>query len=803
MASQILKFSISSLYTNPNPFSAAPAGSLAIANNIVIDRENIGESRRGFKQYGLPLVGLKKYLRYNDTLLAHVGTTLRYDSDNAGTWVSYSGSFTEPASPIAMQSAQLQQALFFTSLGGVYRLDTVTGTPRRAGVSPGLSMTLSLNGASGFLANTKTVAYRIVFGYRDANGQLVLGSPSPRHVITNSAGATRNVSIQFAVPADLEVGDVYQVYRSEQSASTSPSDELQLVVEKSLTAPDLAAFNVTYVDSIPDDQKEAFIYTAASQEGILQANERPPIANDIAMFNQHMFYFNCRFPHRVVAQLATNPTIGNTITVAGKTYTAAAAENIGLAEFKVGTTLSDTIQSLCNVININTAGTTLVYAIQVDDSSIRFEVRSATGALFTITSSNAAIFSKALPISSVAESYPNRVYISKPQQGDSVPLLSYLEQGSGSEGILRGLSVRDAVFSLKGDGIYRITGTNVDNFLSEPHDPTVEVIAPNAAAVLDNLVFCFTTLGPVAIGVNGIDDQIGLPIERTLKQFSKLSNFNSMAHAIGYDSDRRMLFALPEDSSVSSANAIYVFSNLTKGWTRWPLDVTTMIVSTRNDSLYLGRATDDQPVEERKSFTLSDYADDEYAVTITAFTSTTVTVSSVPAGVVAGMSLTQATSESVISAINGLVFTLATADQLWTNAAATVSTPIPVEMQWIPDDASNPSLVKHHGEATLFFEDAGFDSIDFLVSSNFADGFYTTSLSSTSTGAWGEFEWPSGPDPEWGGGRGGIEAIRTFIPRETTRASWLNIRLELNQAFTSFSCAGCEIKFNVMDTKFR
>ena len=75
-----------------------------------------------------------------------------------------------------------------------------------------------------------------------------------------------------------------------------------------------------------------------------------------------------------------------------------------------------------------------------------------------------------------------------------------------------------------------------------------------------------------------------------------------------------------------------------------------------------------------------------------------------------------------------------------------------------------------------------------------------TPLSAFGTAPWGGFPWDEAP---WGGAPGGFQAIRTYFPKEVTRAHWVSLRLDLSQAFTSFSLAGVSIILEAMSPKFR
>lgn len=797
---QRLKLLIKGLYLHPNPLSEVPEGALSVANNGVIDRESIFETRRGYKQYGDPLSDLKQLLVFSDTLLAHDGSTLYYDADDLGTWTALAGTITEPCPPIKLRGTEQNQNFYFTSQDGIKKLADPAGPISQAGMPAALDTEAAVSGASGFLADDSAVAYRIVWAERDINNVLILGAPSARTIVRNTAGGTRNVDLTFTLPADIVAGNFYQVYRSEQTlaATDTPSDDLQLVIEREVVAGDVTAGTISITDSIPDNLKGPFIYTASTQEGILQANFRPPLACDLTRFRQHMFYARTTRPHEATMVVDAQVALDETVTIAGVTYTQKAAEDVANDEFALGSTITDTMRSLIRVINRSTSNTT-VYAYEISENSFRIEERDLPGSGFTADASDAALFVNTLPVSSTQEDRKNRVYISKLQQPESVPLLNFLDIGSGDKAILRIIDVQDAVFVLKEDGIYRITGTDTTNFIAEQHDSTITIIGPNTAREFNNRVFAMSNQGVIAISVTGVAI-VSRPIERTLLRLSEFDNFETTAWAVDYESDRKFILAAPTTDIDTEATQLFVYNTITQSWTRWLFAATAAQVSTRDDRLYIARVTDNQVLQERKTFTLDDYADDEYAVSITGFTDTTVDIAAVPTGVVEGMTLRQGTTQAVITEIDGLTLTVDPEQQPWTVAAATIFTPIPTEIEFVEEHARNPGVLKHWPELTYIFEDARFREITARFSTNFLAGFKSLPLSAQGIGAWGQFTWG---DVEWGGGLGGFQTIRTYFPKEATRAHWVNLRLELNQAFTAFSLAGVSIIANPMDTKFK
>jgi len=782
MASQVPIVRVRGLWSNPNPFSEVPQGALTIASNVVVDRDSIAESRRGFKQYGDPLADVTKYLSFEDTLLAHTDDTLYHDV--AGTLTAYTGTIEEASGKL--RSAKLSESLYLTTAAGIYRLDDVDSDPIRAGVGRALDGTAVTDAAGGFLPNGSSVAYRIIWGYKNENNRLILGAPSARIICRNSSGGAKDVDLEFTVIPEATEDYFYQVYRSESVASLTaqPSELMQLVFQKNVSAAQITAGVVTMTDVMTDDQKGAFIYTAPTQDGPLKENIRPPFANDICEFRGHLFYANTSLPHKVVLKMIENFVIADTVEVDGETYTATAAENIAADQFEVFASLTDTMRSLIRVIN-RSASTTTVNAFEIDEASFFIETRLTPGTQFEFDCSNDDVFSQPVPLDSDSEAVVNRVYVSKPLEGDAVPLVFSFDVGAGTEPIKRILSVRDAVFVLKTDGVYRITGTDLDNFVVEPHDTTVIINGPETAVVLDNQVYFMSDRGIVAISVTGLNDTIGRPIEVDLLRLGELVNFSDVAWAVNYDNARRYILATPTLFDDTVANKIWVYNYFTKAWTNWDLEGPTATVV--QNKLFFHRASDDQPLKERKDFLDSDFADDEYDVTITTATGDEVTVVSVPSGVEVGMTLIQGLNQAIITDITGLVLTVSISTLTWAAAAAKVYTPIPVEIETIKDSQGTPGLVKYFPETELLFEDANFESVTGSFSTDFSQGSYVVDIISKNGAAWGLFSWG---EEEWGGSLGGDQAIRVFNPREASMGHWLRLNLRLEEAYTSLSYSG-------------
>lgn len=398
------------------------------------------------------------------------------------------------------------------------------------------------------------------------------------------------------------------------------------------------------------------------------------------------------------------------------------------------------------------------------------------------------------------DAHQNRVAISKAGQVEAVPLGTYFDIGSANFPIERVVALRDGIFFFKPDGIYRLSGESFGNYTVNLVDNTVALKVPESAVPFNNQVFCFTTQGICAVTDSGVEI-ISVPIENTLLELSseQYVNFSSASFGVAYESARLYLFFTVSQEEDTFATQAYVYNSLTDSWTRWPMSRTCGVVNTSVNKLFMGKADSGQVLIERKSFTNMDYADEEYPVTITVVTSTTeITLASVT-NVEVGMTILQNGRYAMIEEIDGNDLTITPITGLLTGDA-TVYTPIEDVLQWIPIESENPGILKQYSELTLFFKNAAFASIDATFTTNISLSTETVPILNTSAVGWGQSPWGFGA---WGGQRGGPAPLRTYVPRNKQRCSWLNLRLATNEAFSGFSLEGVSLIYNPMSSRFK
>lgn len=285
------------LYTDPNPLSSVEAGALVSGKNFAYDRINVYEKARGFKPVYTFSGLVKRYFEFQNRTLAYYlagGTTQTLSYENGAIYTDY-GAYpcTYP-----MFATSANNNFYFTTDEGVQKLATVTGTPIPAGIPQGLGGTYTLIPVTtGNVIQTgfKT-AYRIIWGYTDANNNLIIGAPSPRIPVVNTSGVTQDVELNFQIPDQItSTTYFYQIYRAEEVVSTTePLDEMYLVDQINLTAQNLTDGFVVFADHVSVNDLGATIYTAPSQQGIQNSYFQPPFCKDIGTFENVNFYANTK-----------------------------------------------------------------------------------------------------------------------------------------------------------------------------------------------------------------------------------------------------------------------------------------------------------------------------------------------------------------------------------------------------------------------------------------------------------------------------------------------------------------------------
>jgi hypothetical protein len=245
-----------------------------------------------------------------------------------------------------------------------------------------------------------------------------------------------------------------------------------------------------------------------------------------------------------------------------------------------------------------------------------FAPSTTTFALSGYTSTSFSSFDTAIvfPADVVSDNSvnPNRVYFSKIQQPEAVPLINYIDIGPKDKKIQRILALRDSLVVLKEDGVYIISGSAAPNFTVRLSDSSAITYAPDTATNLNNLIYVLTSQGVVTVSETGVG-VISRNIENKIQEITNAKfDYKLMSWGMASESDRCYLLWLPEKTGNDFATQAFRYNTFTRAWTRWTKPANCGVVNPLEDKIYLGDASGRPYVlKERKNFERQDYSDRE------------------------------------------------------------------------------------------------------------------------------------------------------------------------------------------------
>lgn len=570
-----------------------------------------------------------------------------------------------------IKNASAAGNVYFTTSNGVMRLTGPTALYQQAGIIQPVECDVFLVAAMPgiTMAINDSFAYRVVFGYIDANNNTVLSPPSNPVIIAAGAANTFKIQITVRTNGVLDTNYFYQIYRSKLQPGgpltyINPGDELYLTYQDFFTNADIGSGQVIVFDIRADEILGPPLYTDPSQQTISNANYEPPYCRTLVYFKNCMFYMNCLQRQTLEFQIiGTQSTAGQTITIAGTVYTIADTattditlvqkgvspvnENAATGTFvhyqlvaNISQQIEGTARSLCRVINGNPANSQVfAYYDSVPGGPpgiIRLVSRIVNNTPFTITVSATALglnFEPILPTTGTSIISTNNeavagCYISKPEEPDHAPLYTFRVIGDRKEKIQHAFALKDSIIVIKENSIWRGAGDSIKNFTFSILDATVSIRdSYESCATLDNKVHAISNQGPVAISETGVE-LIGRAEEYNI--LKGIIGFpDGFSNGVGIEPKRTFLVCTydPELKQKNLANptsfpypySTFAYNYATGTWARWLINSNTFAVL--GDRLFYGLNNANGIVMEERLPTVAsetNYYDETNSVTITA-----------------------------------------------------------------------------------------------------------------------------------------------------------------------------------------
>lgn len=824
---QTLKFSIKGLHTYSSDIAGVPEGSLSVAKNVNLSRINLAECRRGFDllAYNLPNNSDRatKIFDYDGSIFATYNNTLGIYSSG---WTS-KGSLTKPTNALVSRPTYIQQNLYMPSSSGLKKLDDTASSLYSAGIPKGLMIELTQSGSTGTAVPTaKSVAYRYIICRRDANNNLIRGGVSGREIYSNTSGATKDVTVKCYLPSGLDNTYFAEIYRS-ADASADPNDELQKCYEHPITSTDVSNGYISFSDIIPEELLGDTIYTASSQQGIANDNTEPPLASDIAVYKNYMFFADVisknRFTFTVIAcggssGIAVNDTITISDGTTTEVFTAKASATPASKEFAVDTASSSlavridtTARSLVNVINQSSA---LVYAYLMSTGGsdlpgkILLESKSLGSDEFTVISNRQTAYSPQLKSTadssqtSKNDEYRNGLMFSKYQIAEAVPLKNIFFVGSSDDPIVRILPLRDGLFIFKRkDGVYVLRGESESSFSVSQFDSTAKIVAGESLVTLNSQIYGLFEAGICAVSDNSVE-VISQPIRDKIQTLygQCLQQVKDYSFGVPYETDGKYILSLPQTSSDTSATYQLIYDVFNNTFCEWDLNIGSGFVSSSDNKLYLASGNSNKIRQEKKSYSYTDFADYEQSCTLSSASTTTLTISGTDYMAVGDLLIQADLSPAYIQSVDVTSGTVVVdIDQTWdTGQPVEHQKAIDCVIQWNPEFAGNPAGFKHFSECNILFNQGIIQSAAVGFASDLSAGEIEVEIDgSSSNGAWGDFDWNDVP---WGG-EVYPEPVRIGVPRISARCNNLTVKFSHKIAYSDWQLSGLALSFNPISTR--
>lgn len=530
-----------------------------------------------------------------------------------------------------LSRAEARANLYLPYDSGVLKMETDAGPWKASGLPLFAVLTNAFATVGGsWLGTNEQVAYRVVGVKKDSNGVTVRSIPSGQ-VIASNAGAASAVQVQVGM-ASTGLYDSVELYRSRNfSTSVTPDDELQLVA----TLP-VNALGVNHLDTVLPTARGAVIYTAPSRGGIVMQNERPPAAAITACFRSSVFFGNIRGPRRIrFSRNWIGDVSGVSATIGIRQYTADRtsgsnqllnlSSTVGLEKgmFINGagvaalwiTNISGTTVTMSGNASSTAVGANYVFhdSVNVDGTWLPTVAFDAFATLYTptkgqvysitppeggyngtyvaetmtraatartIQATHGSEYSPPLPnydataLALDQDVWPGAIYWSKTDEPEHVAPGNYAFVGDQNRAILGLVPTRDALFILKEDGIFRLTGFNGE-WRIDPFDPHCFCVLPMSVQNLNGRALFLSAEGVVALDDGGVElvsrainDQVKTAIDLVMFNF-RATGFYDMVGVTGNSASA--VFERENEYTLmrSPYEAHLVYNADTGAWTTW------------------------------------------------------------------------------------------------------------------------------------------------------------------------------------------------------------------------------------------
>jgi len=622
-ATKTLLADFKGLVTAPGLLMRAEA-SCVTAKNVLFDAPGLLRKRPGFSRLTFGMGGPIYQLHSSPTLaarfLAHYGNAVQPSIVRLGDGTSGASTLVPSIDPQATtRPANLRQRMallgsshYLTSDEGSRRVESSLAAVRYAGMPRGLAPSTAnmdvtvftvLQAANPWLTNGSAVAYRVTWHRVDDSGRELGGPPTGRVTIRNIAGTTgfvaASMAVRLRVPLPWEFGSLatalttsyfFRLWRSRDSATSEPDDEMYLVAQQTLTAGNITAGYVQVDDVTPGSilVNGPRLHTnpvgfpdgeANIKNGQVNADDPPPAANCVASWRECLWYADTAGKSASTCQLVslTGLVAGDSVSLDSGVngVTAIAAGPAGAGQFIIvgglatlALNIEATARNIVEAWNLAYGATSTVFAYYVSVGSqqsgiIFMECKRQSDALAGCASSRAGLFR--IGTANTRTGGPNVMQYSKALRADACAIVNTLEVGTAQSTIMQVVPYRDFLLVFTTTGIYVVTGSSWADFNVAPFDLTYRLLGRDLVATADDKVYAWCLEGIIEIDEGGCR-VVSTPIEPTLTALlgATPGDYAGFSFAVAYRLQHRVTFFF--STTVGNISQGYVFDTRTRAW---------------------------------------------------------------------------------------------------------------------------------------------------------------------------------------------------------------------------------------------
>jgi hypothetical protein len=317
-------------------------------------------------------------------------------------------------------------------------------------------------GEANFPAGTKTVSSIAAgsFAYTEA------GAGAANTIVQTISSGLKNVVAGMRLPSGLTAGSHFiQLYRTLMvpGAGSDPGDEHRQVFERFITATDIANSFISITDTCPESAfRGANLYTnPISGDGPTALNVRPPIANDMCVWDNRMWFAQTTDRHRLTFRILgigspSGLQTGDVLCLGPNAFVLGTSTLI--SQWSPSQNIALSIAAITNTHNAFAPVTPTAFCYALDDGSvyppsILFEESGVGGAAFYAACSRSSAIAERLPVPTavtVAASgrTANVVTITAPAHGftsgDSIMLAAATVDANFAAGLKTSITVTGA-----------------------------------------------------------------------------------------------------------------------------------------------------------------------------------------------------------------------------------------------------------------------------------------------------------------------------------------------------------------------